>query len=342
MSDESKLDMSKMRLWSLGRAANNKILKDADGRPNRELEVTPIEHLGDMDGELVSLPFESEASGQSADGSEYTAKVTLNTAMTATWLPLGSSNRLSPPDVRRGERVFLYRYADTDQVYWTTTGWDDHLRRLETVHYQWSATKDESADMTDTTNYYHLQISTHEGMIHLETTDKNGEKATFVLQINTKDGLIVLQDSFGNFLNWDSVENDISIQNGDGTIMRLNKEVFYAYAKDKIIMIAEQQILFQTKQYVLSTQTALIEASESYTVRTPNYNVESTTNTFTSPNTSFSGNVSIGGSLVGAANGGTMTFKGACEFEMNATFKAPVSLAGGTTSATLTGPNGRI
>lgn len=342
MSDEAKeLDQSKMKFYSFGRAANNKALRTADGQPERKLEVSPSEPFGDADGELLSLPFESEVSGQSADGSEYTAKVTLNPAMECTWFPMGS-NRNTPPDIRRGERVIIWRYADTDQFFWTETGWDDHLRRLETVHYRWSATKDPSADMTDSANYYHLQVSTHEGMIHLETTDKNGEIGVYTLQINTKDGIVALQDNFGNFLTWTSEDRDIAIQNGDGTILRLNKEIFYAYAKDKILMIADKAILMQTKQYVMQTQTALIEASSSYTVKTPRYNVESDRNTFTSPETTFTGNVSVGKNLTGAANGGTMTFKGACNFEMAATFKSPVSLAGGTSSATLTGPNGRI
>lgn len=342
MSDEvNSPDISRMRFYSFGLAANNKNLVDEDGQPDRRLEVTPHEIFGDMDGDLLSLPFESEVSGTSADGSEYSAKVTLNTALTATWYPM-SSNRHTPPDVRRGERVVIWRYADSDEFFWTETGWDDHLRRLETIHFRLSATSDEGADMTDSTNYYHIQLSTHEGMIHLETTDKNGEKGVYTLQINTKDGIIGLQDNYGNFLNWDTVESDISLQNGEGTLLRLNKEVFYAYAKDKILMIADEQMLFQTKQFVLSTDTALIEASDSMTIKTPKFQVVSDTNTFTTPNTSFTGNVSIGGSLVGAANGGTMTFKGACEFEMAATFKSPVTLAGGTTTATLSGPNGRI
>ena len=64
MSNPDDVDVSKLRFYSIGRAANNKALVNAEtGQPERNLEVTPIEHLGDMDGELVSLPFESSVSG---------------------------------------------------------------------------------------------------------------------------------------------------------------------------------------------------------------------------------------------------------------------------------------
>ncbi|WJJ55146.1 hypothetical protein [Xanthomonas phage RTH11] len=342
MSDDHQdPELSGMRFYSIGQAANNKRLTDGNGRPDRTLEVTPVEQLGQLDGELVSLPFQSEVSGERADGSSYTSKVTLNTALTATWLPMGS-NRVTPPDVRRGERVIIWRYKDTDQFYWTETGWDEHLRRLETVHYRWSATPEPGADMTAGTNYYHLMVSTHEGMIHLETSEANKEKATFVLQLNTKDGHIALTDNHGNFLDWNCIDKIISLQNGDGTLMQLNKEIAYMYAKDTIYLKAEEKILLETKDFLLETQTGQVNASTRFGIKTPTFEVESDTNFFKTPNTTFGGNVAVGQSLTAAGSGGSVTFNGAATFTQQATFQSPVQLAGGTTTATLSGPNGRI
>lgn len=313
MSEPNNPEKSGLHLYSIGRAANNKALN------SKELEITPIEQLNMLDGELVSLPFDSEVSGESADGSEYSSKVTLNTALTATWYPMGS-NRSTPPDIRRGERVVVWRMADTDQFFWTETGWDDHLRRLETVHYKWSATKDESADMSDPKNYYHLSISTHEGMIHLETMTENGEKAKYVLQINTKDGIVSLADDFGNFGQIESEEKTISFQNGDGTLWQLDKQKLYGYAQDMMHVLAEKKIHFQTRTFLLECEEGDINASSRFKIKTPQFDVESNTNMFTSPNTTFTGNVAVNQSLTAAAGGsGMATFNGPVTFQQKIT-----------------------
>lgn len=336
MSDELNPEISGLRFYSIGRAANNKALN------TKELEVTPIEQLSMLDGEIVSLPFDSEVSGQKADGSEYSAKVVLNTALTATWLPM-NSNRKSPPDIRRGERVVIWRYQDTDQFYWTETGWDDHLRRLETVHYRWSATADEGADMEDPTNYYHLSVSTHEGLIHLETMLANGEKAKYALQINTKEGVVGLADDFGNFWQIESVEKIISIQNGDGSLWQLDKRKIYGYAPDQMKVLAENKIHFQTQDFLLECKTGNINASSSFKIKTPKFDVESDTNTFTTPNSTFTGNVAVAGNVSigqsltqGGGGGGSSTFSGPV------TFQQPMTANGITSSAPIVGPSRTI
>jgi hypothetical protein len=282
MSDKTNPEVSALHFYSIGRAANNKALKNENGHPETKLEVTPIEQLNMLDGELISLPFDSEVNGKKADGSSYSAKVTLNTALTATWLSM-SANRSTPPDVRRGERVIIWRYKDTDQYYWTETNWDQHLRRLETMHLRFSATADEQADMEDARNYYHLAISTHEGMIHLETARANGEKAKYALQINTKDGLVVLTDDFGNFWQIESIAKIVSMQNGDGTLLQLDKKKLYGYASQSIHLIAEENMRLETKDFKLTTQTGRIDASSRFTINTPQLNVGGGQATFEVP-----------------------------------------------------------
>lgn len=336
MSEPRNPEVSAFVLYGLGRAANNKALN------SKELEVTPIEQLHMLDGELVSLPFDSEVSGQRSDGSQYTAKVMLNAALTATWLPMGS-NRKDPPDVRRGERVFIYRYGDTDQYYWKETGWDDHLRRLETVHYRISATADQNADMEDPNNYYHIAVSSHAKMIHIETSRANGEVAKYAVQFNLDEGVFVLSDDHGNFCQLESPAKIWSMQNGDGTLWQLKKKEIYGYAPDKMYVIAENKIHFQTKDFLLETQTGHIDASTKFSIKTPRFEVESDTNTFNTPNSTFTGNVSVGGSLAMATGGGgSATFNGPVEFKQSAKFDVHITANGITSSATITGPRGSI
>lgn len=342
---QESAEVSKFVLYGIGRAANNKTL---DAEHKHELEITPIEQLTMLDGELVSLPFDSEAEGQRPDGSAYSAKVKLNTALTATWLPFGS-NQKDPPDVRRGERVFIYRFGDTDQYYWKETGWDDHLRRLETVHLRFSATAAQDADMTDPDNYYHLMISSHEKRIDLLTSSVNGEACRYALQFNMEEGLFILSDDMGNFVQVESIAKIISMQNGDGTLWQLDKEKIYGYARDQMHVLAEKKIHFETKDFLLECETGQINASTSFGIKTPAFKVESDTNMFQTPNSTFSGNVSIGMSLTAAASGsGSATFQGPVVFLQNAGFQQAVNFdthitANGITSrATITGPRSSI
>lgn len=329
MTDVLDPEVSGLKFYSLGRAANNK------PRHEKMLEVTPIEQMSMLDGELVSLPFDSQVTGQNIDGTEYASRVILDTAITAAWLPFGT-NMATAPDVRRGERVFIYRYRDTDQYYWVIAGWDDHLRRKETKHIRISATDDESADMSDPKNYYHLVLSSHDQMIELQTSKVSGESARYCLQFNLKEGVVALADDFGNFTQLESTENTWSTQNGDGTLFQLVKKDIYAYAPETFRIIAEKMVHIKTKQLLIECETGKIEASSNFDIETPSFNVKSTTNTFETPNTTFTGNVTVGGSFTGASNGGPSTFVGPV------TFQQQIQANGIRSSRPIVGPSNTI
>lgn len=344
MLDLKSAEHSQFILYAVGVAANNKTL---DPENIRLLEVTPVEQLSMLDGELISMPFDSEVTGERADGSEYSTKVILNTALTCTWLPFGS-NRKYPPDVRRGERVLIYRYGDTDQYYWKETGWDDHLRRLETVHFRISATPEQDADMEDVNNYYHMGISSHDKIIHIETSRSNGEVAKYVIQLNLEDGIFAITDDHGNFCQLESEAKIWSVQNGDGTLWQLKKKEIYGYAPDKMHVVAENAIHFQTRDFLLETETGHIDASTKFSIKTPQFEVESDTNMFQTPNTTFTGNVNVGANLGVSANlsagsgGGSATFAGPVTFENFTTFDVRITANGITSSASIVGPSNTI
>ncbi len=252
---------SKLKLYSLGIVANNKAMS------SNTIQVTPIESLTMIDGELASIPVDQEVEGVDAEGNSYISKVTTDTAIEADWLPgFGATNRRTAPDVRRGERVLIWQYADTDQYYWTSLGLDDHLRKLETVVYSWSATTDEAADSSDPENSYQLEISTHTGRITLLTSKSNGEHCIFGLQINPKDGNIKIVDDLDNELVFDSKNSHLWMKNADGTLAELNRKNIKLYAPDKIHIEAVNEILMKAKtisqtctEYNLKCSTGTVE-----------------------------------------------------------------------------------
>ncbi|MGF6604354.1 hypothetical protein P3T23_009109 [Paraburkholderia sp. GAS448] len=212
---------------SIGIVAENKL-------PSSNLiEVTPIEKLPFVDGELTQTGTTLSASGTDVNGAAYSTQVASSTTIKAEWLREGESNRVSAPDVRRGARVKLYQFADSDRYYWTVCGDDSSLRKLETVTHAWSGTQDESAKL-DPSNSYFFQVSTHTGLVTLTTSKANGEAHAYGIQLNTREGYLRIQDDIGNYLILDSTQNLFEIGNGDQSLLQMMQTRLSILTQDEI------------------------------------------------------------------------------------------------------------
>lgn len=219
------LDMSLLVPVAVGIAAENKKLS------SKELEIFPTEMRPFADGEIVINATQVTDTGIDGNGQTYNVNLTMANSIVATWLPFGS-NRKSAPDIRRGEKVYIYQYSDADKYYWRPLGLDDHLRRLETVILVFSATKDESTTELTPDNSYYFEISTHNKSVTFSTSKANGEPYAYTFQLNTADGVYTLTDDDGNFVELDSSERSITAQNKDESYIQLNKQnIFIEAAK---------------------------------------------------------------------------------------------------------------
>lgn len=221
------IEVSRFRFYSIGIAAQNKNLKE------RSLEVYPIEPMAFGDGEIADNLTEEDVVGVASDGSSFTDKVRTTPTIKAQWLRFGHDNRLTAPDIRRGERVILYQFGDADQYYWMTLMDDSRLRRLETTIYGWSGSAVEG-DPVDHDHLYYLEVSTHKGLVSFHTSKVNGEFCIYDIQINTKDGVITIQDDIGNEFYMNSAEHRLYMKNTDGSFYDMNKTVLDVYTQDSI------------------------------------------------------------------------------------------------------------
>jgi hypothetical protein len=217
--------ISKLRFYSFAIAAENKELD------SHEVVVVPIEVVPDITGEILDSIQELEVSGDSAEGKSYTIRINASSTITATWMPFGS-NRVTSPDIKRGERLIIWQYADHDKYYWTPAGLDDSLRRLETVIYAWSATPDHSEELDLDSNMYSLEVSTHKKIISLKTTQADGEPFGYTIELDTAYGKFSITDNEGNTIFLDSPERIIKAKNTDNTEITIDKTKIYSYAKD--------------------------------------------------------------------------------------------------------------
>lgn len=214
-SSTSKLTSSNLRDYSIGMVAVNKL------RNSDIIEVAPLEKLTLLDGELTDHVEELSISGQSSTGS-YNTQVKTTATIKAKWWPGENTNRRTPPDVRRGEKVRIIQFADDmTNFYWTTMEDSFQLRRLETSTMAWSADASNPPDPKNN-NCYVSEVSTHDGLVSFTTSKANGEKFAYNVQINTKEGKVVITDDANNYIHINSNQDLIDLTNSRGTFLRLN------------------------------------------------------------------------------------------------------------------------
>lgn len=233
---------SKFKLYSTGIAATNKALN------SKLLEIFPVETLPYTDGELSNNIDAKEAAGVDGMGNSYQVKVHASNVLTAEWI--GATHRRTAPDVRRGERVWIWQYEDVDKFYWSSQGRDDHLRKLETVIWTFSDTADEGKDSTQPGNCYYLEVSTHRKHITLQTAKGNGEPYAYTMQLNTGTGEFFLQDDVGNVLHLDSAATLIEFINRMGTFVKLDKRNININAPDNITAKAGKNVSVKAGQNI--------------------------------------------------------------------------------------------
>lgn len=266
--------VSKLQPYSIAIVAANKPLDSHD------IEATPIEDLTMLDGEITDNVMEVTTSGAGEDGSSYQTQLQSTASVKATWLPLGGSNRKTAPDVRRGEYVVLYRFGDTDKYYWTTLFYDMKLRKLETIIFVLSNTQDESQDGT-AENTYFMEFSSHNKLLHIHTSKSDGEPFVYDIQLNTKDGSLTIQDDIGNFFSFDSKNVRLELKNADGSHIDMDRQVINLYAPDTINLRADKEVN--------------ISAGSSFNSDAPHITTKSNKTDNEVPDTTFSGNIDVGG-----------------------------------------------
>lgn len=249
------MNVSQLHFYSIGVVATNKKLT------SHFVEVTPIEDNAFMDGEITDHNEEYKAKSASLDGQKWETKIDTTASVRAKWLPMCNSNRITSPDVRRGETVALYRFGDVDEYYWTTLLQDKHIRRLETVIYSFSNNKEENKEDTSESTYY-MEVSTHKKLIHLHTSKNDKEPFSYDIQINTKDGIIIITDDVDNYFYIDSKNTRIKLENKDKSCIDMDKKKITITAPDKIEMV--------TKDFILKASNSATVETNTYTRKTTN------------------------------------------------------------------------
>ena len=250
------MEVSAFKKVAIGVVAANYELYDENGKLNRVIKVTPTEWLNMRDGELTDNPQSMTFKSQDAQGNETQGGFITNNAVPATWFPAGS-NRMTPPTVRRGMRVELFRSGDAAKFYWRYMGLDDNLMKLETFIWGISAhTQEQNMGETmelNPENMYWFEISSHSKKIAMQTSKANGEPFRYEQFFDLETGEFMLTDDVGNFINLISKAKLIHLQNGDGSFLKVDRKDVKAYAPQNIEGRADKDIKLDAGQDIKVT-----------------------------------------------------------------------------------------
>lgn len=239
------MQVSAFTPYSVGIVAENKDLK------GKIIKVMPNETLPFVDGEISSTPTPTVFSGKDETGKVYQGKMVSDNIVEATWLPTGS-NRVTAPNMRRGERVMLYQMANVDKYYWQPLGMDDHLRKLETAIFAFSGNPNEGSNELDPETCYFLEVSTHMKKVTFQTSKANGEPFSYRFEFDTDKGNVHLDDDIGNLIHLDSARHYIEAKNTEGCHLELDKENIRFTAIQKLHAKAGTEILLECGATTLS------------------------------------------------------------------------------------------
>ena len=273
--------VSKLKLYSYGIVAANKELN------SRSIEVTPTEDLPMLNGEITDNATKKTATGTDASGASYSTSSSSSATVQALWLPVGESSRMTAPDVRRGEPVVLYRFADDDsKFFWATISADLKFRKLETVVWGFSATSDEGQAPSED-NTYIIEMSTHKKYYRIHTSEANDEVTGWDMLMDGGNGIYSIADTDGNKIWINTQDRHVRMENSAGTFLEL---------LDKVInMSADDKIYSKTKDWVLDAETITTNAQTvKHTATTTEFDTSTTHN----------GNIALNGDITGSPGGG--------------------------------------
>lgn len=252
---------SKLHLFCVGYAAENK------PRSTNDLKIFPAEKAPFVGGELNAMDEEVVVKGVDKEGNAYELSGVRKNYITAQWRR-GDSNRVNAPDIRRGERIEVWRYSDTDIYLWNTLGMDRDKRRLETITMALSNRREETDDPLTEDEQWLIEASTHDKHITIKTTKSDGEPFAYTLQLNLKEGQFHIADDIGNLMHINSAENEILLQNQDNSFIQVIKRVINAHADDEVNITTKRYSLVASESIEMQTKASTWVSSDTIDVQT--------------------------------------------------------------------------
>ena len=242
------------------------VLNDKETDTN-EILVSISNKFPSQDGEVTATIDEVKSEHTSTSGNTESSTILESNGEPATWMQL-NSNRLTSPDVRKGSKVVVYEWMNSNKKLWTTFGLDGNMR-LETIVWVVSASPNitENAPVTPD-NYYIFTVSSHKKKIEFLTGQGNGEAMAFQFTLNLADGWMGWMENLGGLFNYNAIERSLTYQNKDKTVLSINKKDFTLLNKGKSLIQTDESIMMKSKDIQFIADNGFGIKSEAFQLST--------------------------------------------------------------------------
>ncbi len=189
------------------------------------IKCFPIEKLGEHDGSITEekdkKKDEKKTMSSNEAGSMVQSTVTKEVTIEAQWVNIGGSNRVTAPDVKKGETVLVFKFGSSERYYWTTFFIEHDLRRNEAVVNTYGNEK-EFGKILNEKNTYYSKFDTVNKMVHIHTSDNDGELTTYDFTLDTKKGIFTILDGKKNKIELNSKSGTLTIDIPNVTVNSKN------------------------------------------------------------------------------------------------------------------------
>ncbi len=232
------------------------------------IRVIPIEQQGFIHGEIEDGSNVDNVKGKDSQGNEWETSYTTTNALTAKWISR-DSNRRTPPSIHKGERVQLYKYADSDDVFWEDNGQDTRNRTTEREVKVWSNKPKRDGEELSAKNAYFLEVDTNTGLVTFKTNKSNGEPFSYTFQLQTKKGIFVVEDDVGNSIAIDSSKKEVILENQSKSFIQLLDKDITINATDNLnIKVGKNMVTTVGSKMTTTAATASLKLSGAYSIKT--------------------------------------------------------------------------
>ena len=237
--------------YSIGTVAED---KDEDGHI---IEIFPIENQSFNEGNIAETKIEN-VMAKDLYGNSKSVVLNKKSTVRAIWMPFGNSNRSTAPNVKKGEQVEIYRYADTDDFYWDTLYNEFDIRRKEKVIHLYGNT-DAFGEVLTLDNTYFTKIDTINKLVHIKTNDNDGELTSYEIKIDTKEGILEVFDGKGNIIQLNSAEDKLTATTNNEIIA--NTKTMTINATDLNINVTNMNV--NSTAYTLNSSSMALNSDSS-------------------------------------------------------------------------------
>lgn len=252
---------------------------------SRELKVYITDFLPYLSGKLEATEIKSKVGTEDDRSGGGEGEATQTNTITCTYADL-TTNRKWPPDIRKGEQIWVFNVGDSDTYYWWSPGRDDKLRRCEKLRWEVSDDTAFTKELTNDNTFYFEMVTLpdEEGnqvkQITLSTSKSDKEEFRYLFRIDAVANTLQINDDAENMILMESKEKRMFIRNTDGSYMELNKKNATLCAVEELTLKAGKLIVYdapllvdqQDKKEKAATKEAddiHFTAKKSFVITTP-------------------------------------------------------------------------